>query len=80
MHQRRWLELLANYDLDFTYHEGKSSLVPDALSRKTTHFVNALTGSDELIRDLAKLKAQVREDQGEGFSIHEDGSLRFNGS
>ena len=51
MRQRRWLELLAYYDLDFTYHEGKANLVAYVLSRKTTHSVNALTGSGELIRD-----------------------------
>ena len=59
MHQRRWLELLANYDLDFTYHEGKENLVTNALSRKTTHSVSVLTRSDELIRDLAKLNLEI---------------------
>ena len=52
MHQRRWLELLADYDLDFTYHEGNAILVTDALSKKTTHSVSALTGSDEFIEIL----------------------------
>jgi ribonuclease HI len=33
MRQRRWLELLADYDVDLQYHPGKLNVVPDALSR-----------------------------------------------
>ena len=120
MRQQRWFELLADYNLDFTNHKGKANLVVDALSRNSTHPVSALTGSDELIRDFAKLnseivregelsvrlnalsiqplffaevmsaqdqdpklvklKAQERERQAEGFSIHEDRILRFKGT
>nr|GFA18541.1 reverse transcriptase domain-containing protein [Tanacetum cinerariifolium] len=34
MRQRRWLELLANYDCEIRYHLGKANVVADALSRK----------------------------------------------
>ncbi|GJW49102.1 putative reverse transcriptase domain-containing protein [Tanacetum coccineum] len=34
MRQRRWLELLSDYDCDIRYHPGKASVVADALSRK----------------------------------------------
>ncbi|GJS53455.1 putative reverse transcriptase domain-containing protein [Tanacetum coccineum] len=34
MRQRRWLELLSNYDCEIRYHLGKSNVVADALSRK----------------------------------------------
>nr|GEX50390.1 putative reverse transcriptase domain-containing protein [Tanacetum cinerariifolium] len=34
MRQRRWLELLADYDCDIRYHPGKANVVAGALSRK----------------------------------------------
>ncbi|GKF18118.1 putative reverse transcriptase domain-containing protein, partial [Tanacetum coccineum] len=34
MRQRRWLELLSDYDCDIRYHPGKANVVVDALSRK----------------------------------------------
>nr|GFD10889.1 putative reverse transcriptase domain-containing protein [Tanacetum cinerariifolium] len=35
MRQRRWLELLINYDCEIRYHPRKGNIVADALSRKT---------------------------------------------
>ncbi|GKA80970.1 putative reverse transcriptase domain-containing protein [Tanacetum coccineum] len=34
MRQRRWLELLSDYDCEIRYHPGKENMVVDALSRK----------------------------------------------
>ncbi|GJU05869.1 putative reverse transcriptase domain-containing protein [Tanacetum coccineum] len=34
MRQRRWLELLADYDCEIRYHPRKANVVADALSRK----------------------------------------------
>ena len=34
MRQRRWLELIKDYNLEVHYHPGKANIVADALSRK----------------------------------------------
>ncbi|GJX04344.1 putative reverse transcriptase domain-containing protein, partial [Tanacetum coccineum] len=34
LRQRRWLELLSDYDCEIRYHSGKANVVADALSRK----------------------------------------------
>jgi hypothetical protein len=34
MRQRRWLELIKDYELEVHYHPGKANVVVDALSRK----------------------------------------------
>ena len=35
MRQRRWMELLHEYDFTIEYQQGKQNVVADALSRKT---------------------------------------------
>jgi hypothetical protein len=35
MRQRRWLELIKDYELEIHYHPGKANMVADALSRKS---------------------------------------------
>jgi hypothetical protein len=40
MRQRRWLELIQNYNLNVQYHPRKANVVVDALSRKS-HCLNA---------------------------------------
>ena len=34
LRQRRWMELLKDYDITILYHTGKANAVADALSRK----------------------------------------------
>ena len=36
MRQRRWMEILCEYDFGIEYKPGKENLVADALSRKST--------------------------------------------
>ncbi|KAK1670414.1 hypothetical protein QYE76_058573 [Lolium multiflorum] len=51
MRQRRWLELIKDYNLSLQYHPGKANVVADALSRKS--YVNCLS-TEELPEDLCK--------------------------
>ena len=42
MRQRRWLELLKDYDFTIEYHPGKANVVADALSRKSSGMMENL--------------------------------------
>jgi hypothetical protein len=56
MRQRRWLELLKDYDFGLNYHPGKANVVADALSRKTLHMSTLMMKELELIekfRDMS---------------------------
>jgi hypothetical protein len=60
MRQRRWLELIKDYDLSLQYHPGKANVVADALSRKV--YVNCLSTDDlpeDLCRGLRDLSLEV---------------------
>jgi hypothetical protein len=58
MRQRRWLELIKDYELEVHYHPGKANVVADALSHKA-HYnylpVVPLTGEESSIRVLPDL-------------------------
>jgi hypothetical protein len=58
MRQRRWLELIKDYELEVHYHPGKANVVMDALSRKAhCNYLPAmhLTGEESNIRVLPDL-------------------------
>jgi hypothetical protein len=60
MRQRRWLELIKDYDLSLQYHPGKANVVADALSRKT--YVNGLTTGElplELCEQFKDLRLEI---------------------
>ena len=40
LRQRRWLELLKDYDVTIMYHPGKANVVANALSLKTSRMVS----------------------------------------
>ena len=50
MRQRRWLELVKDYDCEILYHQGKANVVADALSRKGLRQIH---GMRLIARELA---------------------------
>ena len=60
MRQRRWLELIKDYDLEVLYHPGKANVVADALSRKAhCNCVMADSFSGTLCHELKKLSLEI---------------------
>ncbi|KAL0544761.1 hypothetical protein IC582_019886 [Cucumis melo] len=66
LRQRRWLELIKDYDCTIEYHPGKANVVADALSRKSRLPKSALCGIRvTLLNELRGYKAVVTtEDSG----------------
>nr|GFA97839.1 retrotransposon protein, putative, Ty3-gypsy subclass [Tanacetum cinerariifolium] len=58
MRQRRWLELLKDYDTNIQYHPGKANVVADTLSRKSGMIVG-INVEEEIIRDLERLDIEL---------------------
>jgi hypothetical protein len=58
--QRRWLELITNYDLGINYHLGKANVVADALSRRS-HVSQLVVNSMpfELCEEFDKLNLRI---------------------
>ncbi|KAA0067728.1 pol protein [Cucumis melo var. makuwa] len=93
MRQRRWLELVQDYDCEILYHSGKANVVADALSRKVAHSVALITKKAPLLRDFERAEIAVSLNdpylvgkrrlveigQGEDFSISSDDGLTFEG-
>ena len=51
LRQRRWMELIKDYDFMIDYHPGKANVVADALSRKTMQTLRALNAHLSLTDD-----------------------------
>jgi hypothetical protein len=60
MRQRRWLELIKDYDLEVHYHPGKANVVEDALSRKAhCHCLSIEIFSETLCYQMRKLNLEI---------------------
>jgi hypothetical protein len=56
MRQRRWLELIKDYELEIHYHLGKANVVADVLSRKASwHCLTMKTSDITLCQEMEKL-------------------------
>ncbi|CAA0841472.1 Unknown protein, partial [Striga hermonthica] len=60
MRQRRWLELVKDYDCSIQYHPGKVNVIADALSRKVRgDFTYVVTQQSPLIQEFARMQIQA---------------------
>jgi hypothetical protein len=60
MRQRRWLELIKDYNLEIHYHPGKANVVADALSRKSyCHSLSMETVPSELCQEMGDLHLEI---------------------
>ncbi|XP_073030630.1 uncharacterized protein [Primulina eburnea] len=91
MRQRRWIELLKDYDLTIIYHPGKTNKVADALSRNNMDIVilaslSAQPCLQEMIKisqdrdpNLVKLKQQAEEGKSLDLQTDEKGVVWMKG-
>nr|GFA00151.1 putative reverse transcriptase domain-containing protein [Tanacetum cinerariifolium] len=78
MRQRRWLELLSDYDCEIRYHPGKSNVIVDALSRKEREpslRVRALVMTISLDLSRQILNAQTKARKPENIKKEDVGGM-----
>ena len=71
LRQRRWMELLKDYDCTIHYHPGKANVVADALSRKSS---GSLAHIQEVRRPLIR-ELYGLVDEGVKFDLSEAGPV-----
>ncbi|WOG99882.1 hypothetical protein DCAR_0519238 [Daucus carota subsp. sativus] len=62
MRQRRWVELLKDYDCTLEYHPGKANIVADALSRKCSSVANLQGSTFPSLVELRKMNIGLEVD------------------
>ncbi|KAJ0899510.1 putative nucleotidyltransferase, Ribonuclease H [Helianthus annuus] len=67
MRQRRWVELLNDYDCEIKYHPGKANVVADALSRKERVKTLRFRALEMTIR--TNLTSRIRDAQQEALKV-----------
>ncbi|GJW95613.1 retrotransposon protein, putative, ty3-gypsy subclass [Tanacetum coccineum] len=83
MRQRRWLEIIKDYDANIQYHPGKANVVADALSRMNSGIMACLKIQPEFIKDLELIEVElaVLQDLKEGkqveFRVDDHGVLWY---
>nr|GEX06575.1 putative reverse transcriptase domain-containing protein [Tanacetum cinerariifolium] len=93
MRQRRWVELMSDYDCEIRYHPGKENVVADALSRKdkepirvralvvTVHnnFPEQIRNTKAEACEKENIGAEIFVGEGEPFEVRADGTKCIRG-
>jgi hypothetical protein len=61
LRQRRWLELIKDYDFEVHYHPVKANVVANALSRKHCNYVTLESYNETLCEEMRKLNLELVE-------------------
>ncbi|KAA3487041.1 integrase [Gossypium australe] len=77
LRQRRWIELLKDYDCSIEYHPGKANVVVDALNRKVISDLRA--SSSQSTSDKVDMGRQVQRGETVDFGLNSEGVLCFRG-
>jgi broad-specificity NMP kinase len=60
MRQRRWLELIKDYNCYILYHSSKANVVADALSRKSrSEVLNSIITPDQLAQQMGMIQLSI---------------------
>nr|GFC67832.1 putative reverse transcriptase domain-containing protein [Tanacetum cinerariifolium] len=79
MRQRRWLELLSDYDCEIRYHPGKANVVAGALSRKEREPLLRVRALEDVGRMLVENLRDPEKVRTEKLEPRADGTLCLNG-
>ncbi|XP_072081029.1 uncharacterized protein [Arachis hypogaea] len=62
--QRRWIDLLEDYDFELSYHQGKANVVANALSQKSLTVAWMMIKEEDLVSKFGELRLGVEEFNG----------------
>ncbi|WVZ63404.1 hypothetical protein U9M48_013039 [Paspalum notatum var. saurae] len=77
MRQRRWLELIKDYDLEIHYHSGKANVVADALSEKKAYLGTRDKEPSKTDEKIREIREQIKLGKAPHFREDEQGTVWY---